>query len=152
MRNIIESIGLFTLVQAFFGDVSGIAAVFVDSGAQLLSLRFSRDFEREADDRGWEYLIESSVNPWGMISFFSKLLEEQSISGVPGEVQETLSFVSTHPSTQARIEYLREKWKEVEGQKWNDLSHVDFRQFQETLRRSAANNKGKGEEANGSDN
>ncbi len=115
MRQLIGTVGIYTLVQTFFGDASGLMGVLVNNSAFLLTQAYSRDYEREADDRGWAYLEQAGISPYGMIDFFNKLLEHQK-SGAYGElfgdVQNALNFLSTHPTTEERIENLWEKWRE----------------------------------------
>ena len=105
MRNIIESAGLFVIVQSLFGDMSGLAAVLADSSTFLLRQKFSRDFEREADAQGMHYLIEANIDPRGMVELFTKLkaVEEEMINDAASEA---LSWVSTHPTSDERIEDL----------------------------------------------
>ncbi|HVT44606.1 MAG TPA: M48 family metallopeptidase [Thermoanaerobaculia bacterium] len=107
LRQIVGTIGLFALVQALFGDTSGLVAVVADGGARLATLGFSRDAEREADRVGVETLRRADIDPSGMIAFFRKLrsIEE---GGVAGEVSGKLAFLSTHPATSERIAQLEQ--------------------------------------------
>lgn len=109
VRQIISSLGLFALVQAFFGDVSGIVAVVAQGGTELLSRRFSRDFEREADDAGLEALARSKIDPRGMLTFFALLREKEKKLGAMDTVAGSLSLLSTHPATEERIERIEER-------------------------------------------
>ena len=151
LRQIISAVGLFTVVQAFFGDMTGIGAILADSGAHLLTLQFSRDFEREADDTGWGYLLETDINPRGMLSFFEKLHAEEKDLGAPASAQGYLSFLSTHPTTNERIERLQQKLRDLEEGSRSDPFGVDFRAFQEALRRHESSSGEEGEEHNGSE-
>jgi Zn-dependent protease with chaperone function len=105
-RKIIEASGLVLLLQALVGDAAGLTAVLADGSRLLLEQKFSRDFEREADDVGWKYLLQGQINPRGMIDFFEKLKQEQELRPSLG-----IDFLSTHPATQERIDRLEEKWK-----------------------------------------
>jgi predicted Zn-dependent protease len=111
LRKMIESLGLVLVIQALFGDSSGLLAVASQSSELLLQQKFSRDFEREADDVGWRYLVTAKINPSGMIDFFTKLEKEVAKSGTAH-----LSLLATHPPTRERIERLHAKWKAL-GQK-----------------------------------
>lgn len=103
-RTVIQSAGLFLAVQALFGDASGLLAVVGDSSRFLLQQKFSRDFEREADEVGWGYLAAARINPRGMIDFFKILQAEEDKTGVslPG-------LLNTHPATAERIRRLEGK-------------------------------------------
>jgi len=110
IRNLIGSVGLFVVVQAMLGDVSGLVAIIADGGSTLLSTGFSRDFEREADEVGLGYLAEARIDPAGMVSFFRKMLQEEKTAiELPDAVEQTLSFLSTHPTTEERIERLQRR-------------------------------------------
>lgn len=107
MRQMLSALGLFALVQALLGDVSGLAAVLADSGTTLLTMSFSRDFEREADDSGLLYLQNASIDPRGMLEFFKQLQNQETRTG--SAAAGALEFLSTHPTTSERIDRLERK-------------------------------------------
>lgn len=113
MRQLISSLGMFALIQAFFGDASGLAAVLVDGGSTLLTMRFSRDFEREADETGLLYLSAAGIDQGGMARFFRLLLkeEQQAVGALPA----SHALLSTHPATEERIASLEKKAGRAQG-------------------------------------
>lgn len=111
VRNIIQAAGLMVLVQSIFGNLSGLESVIVRGSQELLSQKYSRDFEREADAAGWEYLMAADIDPRGLIDFFKTL---KSVQGVASTIEKTpLQFLSTHPATDERIASLEERWRNV---------------------------------------
>ena len=92
--------------------MSALLATIGNMGGDLAALSNSRTFEYEADETGWNYLVTSNINPKGMVSFF-ETLQKQNASKVDSVMKETidLSFLSTHPDTQDRINRLNEKIK-----------------------------------------
>lgn len=101
LRQLISTIGLFALVQAAFGDVSGILVAAAEGGADLLVLRFSREAEADADERGVAFLRLAGIDPAGMAAFFDKLKQQEGAAGaIP-------AFLSTHPATDERAARLR---------------------------------------------
>lgn len=67
-------------------------------GFELLSYRFSRDDENEADSRGLSYAYKAGFDPHGMVRFFQKLqVLEKRAGGTP-------EFLRDHPLTTKRIE------------------------------------------------
>jgi predicted Zn-dependent protease len=68
-------------------------------GAELMSLKYSRDDEYEADRRGLSYAHFAGYNPEGMIRFFDKLQRMEKREG--GSEPE---WLETHPLTGARIQ------------------------------------------------
>lgn len=110
LRNIVKSAGLMVMLQALIGDASGLLGLAADASQYLLRQKFSRDFEREADDSGWAYLAEAKIDPRGMTKFFEKL---KAMTGSEA-MENSLALVNTHPATQERIDGLEAKWAELE--------------------------------------
>jgi predicted Zn-dependent protease len=69
--------------------------VALGMGAQLLTLRFSREDESEADIVGMELAARAGYDPAAGISLWEKMLEAS--KGAPPE------FMSTHPAGETRI-------------------------------------------------
>lgn len=121
LRKMMESAGLWLAVSSLFGDVQGLAGAVVDGSQFLLTQKYSRDFEREADDVGWDTLVAANVNPRGMIDFFQTLRREEAASAA-GQAAAGLSLVSTHPATAERLERLEAKWRRLPRREgWRDL-------------------------------
>src|SRR6478736_8724090 len=137
IRSIISSAGLYLVLQSMIGDVSGIVAVLANNSAFLLDRKFSRDFEREADNHGWDYLLAADINPRGMIIFFQTMEAEE--KRLREKVKETTSIdvdpgafevLSTHPATQERQKNLQAKWDKLEkktGYRTFDLNYATFK-------------------------
>ncbi len=115
-RNLIGSAGLALTLQLLIGDSSGVLGTLASAAPFLLAQKYSRAFEREADQRGYELLVRANVDPMGMLTFFEKMKAQEAkvrekIRKQAGEAGELLSdmpeFLSTHPTTESRIENLR---------------------------------------------
>lgn len=107
LRKIIDMAGLYLVVQSLFGDSTGLAAVVANGSEFLLQQKYSRDFEREADDAGWQYLVASGIDPHGLIDFFKRLMDQEKTNPtVP-------ALLSTHPATLERIHRLETKLKSL---------------------------------------
>jgi predicted Zn-dependent protease len=97
MRSVLKQVGLWALVAAVFGDVSGASALILQQATTLTSLSFSRDMELEADRTGLELMNAAGLDPQGLRVFLEALRTEEK-EGV------TLpAFLSTHPMTGDRI-------------------------------------------------
>lgn len=107
LRNMVSSVGTMVIISAVFGDYSGLAGAAGD----LLSQSYSRDFEREADAQGWQYLLDANIDPTGMTDFFKIILEEEKKAG--SDMGGVLEFMSTHPDTPERIATMEERWTKV---------------------------------------
>ncbi|TSE35770.1 Metalloprotease LoiP [Tepidimonas charontis] len=86
------------------GDVGRLAA---DLGTQLLSLKFSREDETEADLVGLELAARGAYDPRASVSLWRKMA---AVTGNNG-----LEFLSTHPSGPNRIRDLEANIPKVEG-------------------------------------
>jgi predicted Zn-dependent protease len=71
----------------------------IDLGGAMWQARHSRADEQEADQLAVRYLVQSGVDPRGMLSLFSTLWEEE--QRIPGNV--AVSWFSTHPGTDQRM-------------------------------------------------
>jgi len=97
--------GLSVLSQLFgLGDLGNVAA---NLGTQLLSLRFSRDDETDADLVGLELAARSAFQPAASVSLWQKMAQ---VGGSGGP-----AFLSTHPSGPERIQQLQANVPKVQG-------------------------------------
>ena len=85
-----------------FGDVAA------NVGTQLLTLRFSRDDETDADLVGLELAARGGYNPQASVSLWEKMAQAGGGAGGP-------SFLSTHPSGPQRIQELQSNVPKVQG-------------------------------------
>jgi Zn-dependent protease with chaperone function len=99
-------IGLSVLAQVLgLGQMGDMAA---NLGTQLLSLRFSREDEIEADLVGLELAARAAFNPQASISLWEKMARVSSGGEGP-------AFLSTHPTGPDRIKRLQENVPRVRG-------------------------------------
>ncbi len=134
LRKMIDSLGFFMIIKAFFGSKGGLLGEIVEGGAFLLDQKFSRSFEREADETGFAYLVTANIEPSGMISFFARLNEKSKEDGALS-LNSGLNFLSTHPAPEERMEYLQEKWEKLNRRGGYLRFTADFKQFKEALER-----------------
>ncbi len=98
LERIVKQLGVVAAVGIIFGDQQGLAGVMKQVGTELLSLKFGRAQETEADVTGLRLLHRSRIDPTGMISFFQRLSEQE---------QGHVEWLSTHPMSAARAERLK---------------------------------------------
>ncbi|MCX6182212.1 MAG: M48 family metallopeptidase [Bacteroidetes bacterium] len=130
LRGIISNLGIFAVLSAVIGDATAIFGTLANAGGSLSSLMYSREYETESDEKGWEYLMKANINPTGMISFFKKLQKEYPEAKDTEEITEILS---THPATQERIDNLTAKEKDIKGIKFTAFSN-SFDTFKKQLK------------------
>ena len=98
---------LLSLGAQLFG-LGGLGDVAANIGTQLLSLRFSRDDEIEADLVGLELAARAGFNPDAAVTLWQKMGQGKEGGGGP-------SFLSTHPTGPDRIRRLQENVPKVRG-------------------------------------
>ena len=111
LRGLIKEMGLRGLWAFVMGDVG--ATLAGQAALELSSLRFSRDDEKEADERGFDALVAARIDPAGMPAFFTIM------SQTTGEPP---AFLSTHPLSQDRERELRRRLATVAHERMPPLS------------------------------
>jgi predicted Zn-dependent protease len=107
-RKIISSAGPFLVFGIFMGGGGGALGVLGESSHLLVRQSFSQAYELEADDCGWQYLVQARIDPRGMIDILMKL---ESVQQRMGSGQFEIQALSSHPETLKRIKRLEAKWK-----------------------------------------
>ncbi len=98
LERIVKQLGLVAVVGIIVGDQQGLGRVMKQVGVELLSLKFGRNQETEADVTGVQLLHRSRIDPSGMVTFFQRLAEKES-----GGVE----WLSTHPMSAGRAQRLK---------------------------------------------
>lgn len=101
MRSLAQNFGTFILINATGSTMAGEVL------QHLLTTSFSRDFEREADHLALELLTVAEVDIEGFADFFERLAKREE------PLAQHLSWLSTHPGIQERIQYTRERQREL---------------------------------------
>jgi len=83
------------LIAGYFGIDARVTDAVAQQGAQLLSLKFSREDESEADLVGMELAARAGYNPRAGVSLWQKMSAAN--KGAPPQ------WLSTHPSGSTRI-------------------------------------------------
>jgi predicted Zn-dependent protease len=99
LRGLIQEMGLRGLWSYATGDLG--ATLGGQAALELTSLSFSRDAEREADQRGLDALAAAGIDPAGMPAFFKVMSQKARDAPV--------AFMSTHPSSAERERELRQR-------------------------------------------
>lgn len=90
IRGLVHQLGLGAALALMFGD-SSVASL----GQLALLLSYSRDIEREADQRGIALLQQAGIRADGMAAFFVEI-KKDGLDKLP-------DFLSTHPDLDERI-------------------------------------------------
>lgn len=89
-------------VTALIGDAGGLSAILLDKSSMLLNLAYDRKEERAADEFAALHLGRAGMNQSGLVTLLRKIDEE-------GGGAEWMSYLSTHPATEERIDFPRQR-------------------------------------------
>ncbi|MFO0775006.1 MAG: M48 family metallopeptidase [Nitrospiraceae bacterium] len=96
-RMLLEQASTSFLLAAVAGDLTGVAAVALDTARTLGALRYSRGYEAEADSEGLKLMVAAGIDPKGIVDFFKVLGKDDGSDGG------LFSYLSSHPSHHDRI-------------------------------------------------
>lgn len=122
MRNLVKAGGTSLAISLVVGPGLGnmeFLETFTELGSTILVLKFSRDFETEADITSIEYLKNQNLSPSGLLTFFHRMLElekemtksEKNPKDANAKEDQVVTksltdFLSTHPATEERLKTL----------------------------------------------
>ena len=109
-RKIISEAGPYLIVRVFLGGGRGTVGALGGSSQLLVRQSFSQEYELEADDVGWKYLVKARIDPRGLTDMLKKL---EAAQGRMGFGQFGLGAFSSHPATAKRIQRLEAKWNKL---------------------------------------
>lgn len=124
------------LAGALIGQSSEVGealAIGSMAGGQAAALKYSREDEREADQIGLRYLVNSGYPPQGMVESFKKIRRLTGAGEVP-------SYMKTHPGLDERIGYIQNVIGRLpESKKERSVSSNQFKRVQMILRARYSN-------------
>jgi Zn-dependent protease with chaperone function len=140
MKHLVRSTFLGVVFSLVLGDVSGIAALLLESSELLLTLSHTREGEREADVFAIQSMLYHNIHPKYLTAFFERLEipsinsekkesekqeaqkeevgqnQTENVDSLPNSSQKkwnlrnTLSLFSTHPAGEERIRRFQEAY------------------------------------------
>jgi predicted Zn-dependent protease len=100
IKKLVKEIGLSVLISTT--TVSGGSEIIKETAKMLSSSAFDRSLEKEADIKAVDYLVSAKVNPEPFANFLYKLSNKEH------DATEYLKWISTHPDSKERAEYIIE--------------------------------------------
>jgi predicted Zn-dependent protease len=110
MRRTVAAAGPLVIFGLFLHSSSGVGNLLTQGSGLMVYQGFSQDYETEADDTGWNYLVAAHIDPRGMIRAFQKLDASEEKSGLHHFPPQALQ---SHPATAKRIARLEKKWNKL---------------------------------------
>ena len=104
MRSLLQSSATALLIASITGDVTSITALAATLPTVLAEARYSRDFEREADDGAVLWLKSRKLPVQPYAELLARLQAQVTAkSGTGPEANTSRNYLSTHPDTGERI-------------------------------------------------
>ncbi len=94
MRSLAQTSSMIVLWTVFTGDTTA-AGLSILGPEQLLALRYSRDFEREADRFAFDYLLQNGIPPSRLSDLLLRIEGEHLGADLP-------NWLASHPGTRER--------------------------------------------------
>lgn len=124
-RKIISAAGPVIIFGTFFHSRNGLMNLVGRGSELMLTQGFSQEYETEADETGWNYLVKANVDPRGMIGIFKKF---KAVEARETEADKLPQAFQSHPALDKRIARLEAKWKRLPHQNgFVELPSVDLR-------------------------
>ena len=123
MRQLIKSLGTMSLISMIVGgglEGAEFAEGLLEISGVFLALKYSREFECEADLLAVQKLKDKSISVAPFAEFFIKL-DSDSVSG---NLVESMPWLSTHPLNDSRVEYIQNE----------ATSQININQIKEPMR------------------
>jgi len=98
MKKLVKEIGLSTLISMTTGNGSG--EIIKKATKILSSSAFDRKLEKDADIKAVDYLVAAGIDPEQFANFLFRLSE------VEAKMPDGFSWISTHPESKERSEYI----------------------------------------------
>lgn len=114
LRLLLQGTAVGAFWTFYIGDISQLLAA---APAALIHARYSRDFEREADDYGAAVMVANGMSPALLADALEKLVAAYAQKGsqvskegkqAQGTKETPLGYLASHPPSDERMQHLRE--------------------------------------------
>ncbi|NQV25139.1 MAG: M48 family metallopeptidase [Rhodopirellula sp.] len=124
LTQIARSVGIVAAVNIMIGDVGGIVALGSEVLQRAALNNYSQAQETEADLEGVRMMYEAGLDPEAMIQMLGSLPDAH----LPG----ALSWLSTHPNSDERIQSVKQFLKDATPREYSELD-VRLEKLQDLL-------------------
>lgn len=126
MRKLVKEVGLSVLISMTTGNGGPEA---IGGAAKILSSSaFDRSLEKEADIEAVDYLVKANIDPEPFANFLYRLSDKDN------ETSRYLSWISTHPESKERAEYIIEYSRDKKSVYETVLTEMGWEKLKEQLK------------------
>ena len=119
LKSILGTTASSILISMVLSDASSVIGALVENVDFLRTMHYSRNLEREADEEGMKILLRNQIHPKAMLELMSDLKESNQA------LPEPIAFLSTHPTTDERINNAKAFAKKYKAQSYNAKKSLD---------------------------
>lgn len=125
IKKLVKEVGLSVLISITTGSTG--SDVIKEAAKLLSSTAFDRKLEKEADIKAVDFLKNANIDARPFADFLYKLSEKES------KIQKHLTWISTHPESKERAEYIIKYIGNKPQKTKNVLSESGWNQIKEFL-------------------
>ena len=103
LRHAIQGSIMAIALTLLVGDASAMGELLAGVPTLLVELRFSRNFEHEADDFARQFMLQQNIALHHFSSILARISSSDEIEPETKSADDAPSFFSTHPTTPQRI-------------------------------------------------
>jgi predicted Zn-dependent protease len=118
----ISAAGPIAVFGVFLHSDSGLMNALTIGSGLLVVQGFSKEYETEADEVGWDYLVKARIDPRGLIEMFQKFQSWQSARVM---IRLPEAFES-HPALEKRIANLERRARKLRTTEFRKLEPFDL--------------------------
>lgn len=126
MKKLVREVGLSVLISLTTGQ--GESEKLKEVMKRISSTAFDRSLEKEADIKAVHYLIQAGVNPVPFSDFLLKLSQNENVT------DQYMTWISTHPASQERADYILQHGKNKLNEYRSILSLQTWEQMKASLK------------------
>lgn len=125
MQKLVKEIGLSVLISMTTGSTG--ADGIQETVHVLSSAAFDRKMEKEADIKAVDYLVKAELDPEPFANFLYRIDDQESA------INDYLSWLSTHPDSKERAEYIIDYMQDKTIVKDSILTQITWNKLQHKL-------------------
>lgn len=110
IRRSISAAGPLVIFGVFLRSNSGVGNILALGSGLMVFQGFSQEYETEADETGWDYLVAANIDPRGLIRALQKLEASEGKMGMHAFAPQAFQ---SHPAMAKRIARLEKKWDKL---------------------------------------
>jgi Zn-dependent protease with chaperone function len=125
VRKLCRDLSTSVLLSAVLSGAGDAVSVLYSNASSIYNLKYSRQYEEQADITGLETLRRNHIDQQGMVQLMQELQKLDKKIDVP-------EFISTHPLTDKRVRYVKQDIKaHPSSAKSNERMEEIFKQLQQ---------------------